>query len=280
MLNMIRMELYRMFKSKSLYVIWAVMIFMVILTAVDMKGYMNDTKLQEVYKASEELQENSTTNIGMVVSVPADSEEEADVFSFLYGNIQGKFIALLIVIFVVIYTLADINSGYIKNIAGQVAKRQNLVLAKVVTIFTYVVLTMGLLVVVQSLSNQMVFGYLEMGPVKELLMYMGTQILLHFALALVCMAVAVLTRSSLLTMIISVCLCMNLQVILYGLLDRLIEKAGVEDFTTLKYTLTGKIAMLPMDITGSEAGKAVLAAVVFGGIAVALGSYVFKKRDI
>lgn len=280
MLNMIRMELYRMFKSKSMYIIWAVMVFMVVVTAVDMKAYMNDLQRQEAYEATEEAQENSAPNIGMTVVVPADTEEEADVFSFLYGNIQGKFIALLIVIFVVIYSMADINSGYIKNIAGQVAKRQNLVIAKVITIFTYVIMTMGLFVAVQLLSNLIVFGYVEMGPAKELLLYMGTQILLHFALALVCMTMAILTRSSLLSMIIAVCLCMNLQVLLYGLLDKLIEKAGVENFMMLKHTLTGKIAMLPMGIKVDDAIQAVTVAVVFGGVAMALGSWVFKKRDI
>ena len=141
-------------------------------------------------------------------------------------------------------------------------------------------MTMGLFVVVQTISNQIVFGYVKMGPAKELLLYMGTQILLHFALALVCMALAILTRSSLVTMIISVCMCMNVLMLFYGLLDKLVKKAGIEDFMTMKYTLTGKISMLPMDLTVSEAGKAAVVAVVFGTIAVALGSYVFKKRDI
>lgn len=280
MLNMIRMELYRMFKSKSLYVIWAIMIFVLVFTVIDMKAYMNDTSRQEVHVAAEAELDASNVNVGMVVSVPADSEEEADVFAFLYGNIQGKFIALLIVIFVVIYTLADINSGYIKNIAGQVAKRQNLVVAKAVGIGVYVIFTMGLLIVVQSLANLLFFGYLEMGAAKEFLLYMGTQVLLHFALALVCMTLALLTRSSLVSMIISVCLCMNLQVILYSLLDKLLRKAGIEDVIILKYTLTGQIAMLPMNPTVNDACRAAVTAVIFGIVAAVLGGYVFKKRDI
>ncbi len=280
MLNMIRMELYRMFRLKSLYVIWAVMLFMVILTTVDMKAWYEDPQLQEQYEVIEEANADSDINIGMQVSVPTVQGEKATVYDFLYGNIQGKFIALLMVIFVIIYSMADLNTGYIKNIAGQVAKRQNLVLAKVITVFVYVILNMGLFVVAQMLSNRFILGYLEMGAAKELMLYIATQTLLHFALALVCMALAIITRSTLLSMILSVCLCMNVLVILYSLLDKLVEKIGIENFQTIKYTLTGKISLLPMELTGSDVGNTALIAVTLGGIAVIAASFVFKKRDI
>ena len=81
-------------------------------------------------------------------------------------------------------------------------------------------------------------------------------------------------------MILSVCLCMNVLVLLYTLLDKLVEKLGIEDFQIIKYTLTGKISMLPMELTGNEAGNAALLAVFLGGMAVGVACLVFKKRDV
>ena len=53
MLNMIRMELYRMFKTKSLYVIWLVLaagiLFTTGLSADEMKTYTMEEK-QEMYE--------------------------------------------------------------------------------------------------------------------------------------------------------------------------------------------------------------------------------------
>ena len=53
MLNMIRMELYRMFKTKSMYVIWLVMaagiLFTTGLSAGEMKAYSMEEK-QEMYE--------------------------------------------------------------------------------------------------------------------------------------------------------------------------------------------------------------------------------------
>lgn len=46
-----------------------------------------------------------------------------DVF---FSNAQGKFYALFLVIFAVMFATADIKSGYIKNIGGQVSQRGSL----------------------------------------------------------------------------------------------------------------------------------------------------------
>ena len=61
------------------------------------------------------------------------------VFDLFYGNIKGKFLALFMVIFAVLYSTADMTSGFIKNIAGQVRDRRGLVFAKGVSLFVYTV---------------------------------------------------------------------------------------------------------------------------------------------
>ena len=113
-----------------------------------------------------------------------------------------------------------------------------------------------------------------------MLRYFGIQILLHYALVLISMAIAVVLNSNVFSMTIVICLCMNTMIVLYGVINHLIQKAGVENFQILKYTVTGKIALLSMSPTNKECLTAVVIAAAFGIVVTLLTGWVFRKRDI
>ena len=66
-------------------------------------------------------------NVGMMVTLPTEPGEKVTVYDIFFANSQGKFYALFLVIFAVMFSTADIGSGYIKNIGGQVQKRGTLI---------------------------------------------------------------------------------------------------------------------------------------------------------
>ena len=230
MLNMIKMDLYRMVRTKSMYVVWIVMA-----AAIFFSTSMSKLDIDTMNKEAEQQQtENS----------------------------------------------ADIGSGYIKNIGGQVRSRRNLIFSKASVLFVYTTVTMLLYFIIQIIAQQMYFGYLEWGNGSELLRYFGIQILLHYALVLISMAIAVVLNSNVFSMTIVICLCMNTMIVLYAVINHLIQKAGVENFQILKYTVTGKIALLSMSPTNKECLTAVVIAAAFGIVVTLLTAWVFRKRDI
>ena len=83
MLNMIRMELFRMFKTKSLYVIWTIfavlMIVTTALTAGEMDAYSLEDR-QQNYEYAMEEQESGQVNLGMDVTPPTKPGEQVSVF--------------------------------------------------------------------------------------------------------------------------------------------------------------------------------------------------------
>ena len=283
MLNMIRMELYRMFKTKSMYVIWLVMaagiLFTTGLSAGEMKTYSMEEK-QEMYEYATGQQKSDTVNLGMDVTVPTKPGDTVSVFDLFYGNIKGKFLALFMVIFAVLYSTADMTSGFIKNIAGQVRDRRGLVFAKGVSLFVYTVLTMLIFTGIQTISNALFFDELVFGPVKEFLQYAGIQKLLHFALLIIVMCIAIVLRNNVISMMLSVCLCMNVLVIFYSFLDNLIAKAHIKNFHVLEYTVTGNISFLETNVTAKMAVTALAVSIAFIIVMIAVCSTVFKKRDI
>lgn len=283
MLNMIRMELYRMFKTKSLYVIWLVLaagiLFTTGLSADEMKTYTMEEK-QEMYEYATGQQKSDTVNLGMDVTVPTKPGDTVSVFDLFYGNIKGKFLALFMVIFAVLYSTADMTSGFIKNIAGQVRDRRGLVFAKGVSLFVYTVLTMLIFTGIQTISNALFFDELVFGSVKEFLQYAGIQTLLHFALLIIVMCIAIVLRNNVISMMLSVCLCMNVLVIFYSFLDNLIAKAHIKNFHVLEYTVTGNISFLETNVTAKMAVTALAVSIAFVIVMIEVCSTVFKKRDI
>lgn len=283
MLNMIRMELYRMFKTKSLYVIWLVLaagiLFTTGLSADEMKTYTMEEK-QEMYEYVTGQQKSDTVNLGMDVTVPTKPGDTVSVFDLFYGNIKGKFLALFMVIFAVLYSTADMTSGFVKNIAGQVRDRRGLVFAKGVSLFVYTVLTMLIFTGIQTISNALFFDELVFGPVKEFLQYAGIQTLLHFALLIIVMCIAIVLRNNVISMMLSVCLCMNVLVIFYSFLDNLIAKAHIKNFHVLEYTVTGNISFLETNVTAKMAVTALAVSIAFVIVMIEVCSTVFKKRDI
>lgn len=283
MLNMIRMELYRMFKTKSMYVIWLVLaagiLFTTGLSADEMKTYTMEEK-QEMYEYATGQQKSDTVNLGMDVTVPTKPGDTVSVFDLFYGNIKGKFLALFMVIFAVLYSTADMTSGFIKNIAGQVRDRRRLVFAKGVSLFVYTVLTMLIFTGIQTVSNALFFDEFVFGPVKEFLQYAGIQTLLHFAFLMIVMCIAIVLRNNVISMMLSVCLCMNVLVIFYSFLDNMIAKAHIKNFHVLEYTVTGNISFLETNVTAKMAVTALAVSIAFVIVMIEVCSTVFKKRDI
>ena len=263
MLNMIKMDLYRMVRTKSMYVVWIVMaaaiFFSTSMSKLDIDTMNKEAEQQQTESIAETVKPE-TINMGMSVFLPTQPGEKVTVFDQVYANLQAKFVALFLVIFTVLFSSADIGSGYIKNIGGQVRSRRNLIFSKASVLFVYTTVTMLLYFIIQIIAQQMYFGYLEWGNGSELLRYFGIQILLHYALVLISMAIAVVLNSNVFSMTI--------------------QKAGVENFQILKYTVTGKIALLSMSPTNKECLTAVVIAAAFGIVVTLLTAWVFRKRDI
>ena len=281
MLNMIKMDLYRMFRTKSLYVIWIVLAAILLITTSLCK---TDYELLTEKDAMKQEQVTEPTvdniNVGMMVTLPTEPGEKVTVFDIFFANSQGKFYALFLVIFAVLFSTADISSGYIKNIGGQVGNRGSLIFSRSIALSVFTVLTMAGAFLFQAAANGIVFGELEWGNTKAILSYFVAELALHYALVLICMAIAIILKNNVISMVIAVCLSMNVMTIVYGVINSAIQKIGIQNFQIYKYTITGKLSLLPMNPSGNECLAAFGVAMVFIVIMISVSSVVFQKRDI
>ena len=281
MLNIIKMDLYRMLKTKSMYVIWIVLAAILLITTSLCK---TDYELLTEKDAMKQEQVTEPTvdniNVGMMVTLPTEPGEKVTVFDIFFANSQGKFYALFLVIFAVLFSTADISSGYIKNIGGQVGNRGSLIFSRSIALSVFSVLTMTGAFLFQAAANCIVFGELEWGNTKAILSYFVAELALHYALVLICMAIAIILKNNVISMVIAVCLSMNVMTIVYGVINSAIQKIGIQNFQIYKYTITGKLSLLPMNPSGNECLAAFGVAMVFIVIMISVSSVVFQKRDI
>ena len=281
MLNIIKMDLYRMLKTKSMYVIWIVLAAILLITTSLCK---TDYELLTEKDAMKQEQVTEPTvdniNVGMMVTLPTEPGEKVTVYDIFFANSQGKLYALLLVIFTVLFSTADISSGYIKNIGGQVRNRGTLISSRAIALAVFTVLTMAGAFLFQAAANGIFFGELEWGNTKAILSYFVTELALHYALVLICMAIAIILKNNVISMVIAVCLSMNVMNIVYGVINSAIQKIGIQNFQIYKYTITGKLSLLPMNPSGNECLAAFGVAIVFIVMMISVSSVVFQKRDI
>lgn len=153
-------------------------------------------------------------------------------------------------------------------------------LSKAAVLFVFTVTALLLFILAQILSNWLLFGYVEWGNGSDFIKYLAIQIFLHFSLCLVIMAVSVISRSNIFSIIFGLFVCMNVFSILYGIIDKLAANMGYHSFRTVTYTVSGKIALMPMTPGIKDILPAATTALIFILIALGASSIIFQKRDI
>ena len=314
MLNMIKMDVYRMFRTKSMYVIWIILLASALLTSflskIDYDAANKEWEKQQAVESQadtdtdmqaadvvnaqdieqqqaddsnkEQLSQQNTdnVNVGMSVELPTEPGKKVTVMDVFFSNAQGKFYALFLVIFAVMFATADIKSGYIKNIGGQVSQRGMLIVSRAVALALFTAITFAGIFIFQAAANMLAFKCVVWGNWKEIIPYFLTELTLHYAFVLICMAIAVIIKNNVISMTLSVCLTMNIMSIVYAFIDYVVNRKGLHNFSIYKYTVTGRMAMLPMNAGRDDVVSSMCVAVIFIIIMLSLSSYIFQKRDI
>ena len=137
MLNLIKMDLYRMFHSLSTWIIIlftaGMALFCVVMVQGDLDAMADDPAYaqemeQEAASASDG---NEDRQIGLYSeSDPEWIEGRIDAGEFISSQLQSGLLTLFVVIFAAIFANAEQKNGYVKNIAGQLTNRGTLALSK------------------------------------------------------------------------------------------------------------------------------------------------------
>ena len=296
MFNAIRMDVYRLFKTKSTYIILVIMIALSVMgtglmsvmtemTGAESQQVQTEQMSDNADYAGEDDQFNEDTEgaqsqLSVSVSESDPDENDNSVLSFAMSDIAGLQAGLFIVIFTVVFSMADMNSGFIKSIGGQVKGRGVLIVSKMVAIaiFTAIVIIADFLT--ELIAVNIFFDDAVVGSASEIVRLLSSQFVLNFALAVLMMAIAIIIKNNVVSMIIGVCMCSGIFELIFMGINYLMDKIGFSDFDINNILITGKIQNVTIGADAADIGYALLTAAIYIAVSVLAVYNVFKHRDI
>ena len=296
MFNAIRMDVYRLFKTKSTYIILVIMLALSVMgtglmsvmtemTGAERQQVQTEQMSDNADYAGEDDQFNKDTEgaqsqLSVSVSEIDLDENDNSVLSFAMSDISGLQAGLFIIIFTVLFSMADINSGFIKSIGGQVKGRGVLIVSKMaaIAIFTAIVIIADFLT--ELIAVNIFFDDAVVGSASEIVRLLSSQFVLNFALAILMMAIAIIIKNNVVSMIIGVCMCTGIFELIFMGINYLMDKIGFSDFDINNILITGKIQNVTIGADAADIGYALLTAAIYIAVSVLAVYNVFKHRDI
>lgn len=213
MFNLMRMELYRVIRSKSVYVCFGILTVMVFLSF----GLWYLVASPQGLKLSVRLGLEATTELARTAGLL-----EGVDFLILFRQIclDGGMYNVIFGIFVMLFVCADFQSGFVKNVMAFHQNRWNYVGSKLlIAALVNACYLVGLLGVSMAL-NQLLGRLVPFSPWQDVVFYMTWAWLLTTAFSSLILLLCVLTRSVAVGAVAAVILGSGMLVMLvYGFLD-------------------------------------------------------------
>lgn len=306
MINLIKMDLYRLVHSICTWVMLLVTVgialFCVAMVNIDLEDMAENPQYSEetsqmgivsfqievkTQDSQEETEETEKPEEGRRIGLYADSNPgwvEGQIFAgdLISTQMESGILTLLCVIFAAIFFNADQRNGFLKNIAGQYPNRGILVISKMAAAAVQILLMELLFAVTTGVTAEIIWGeQFLLGSIPRMLPFLGVQYLLNLGAAGLILFLCTLTRSAAFGMTAGILIVMGILLPVYSV----IERAFVTLLPSLRlnisqYVLEGNIGVAGMDAPSEILIRASIVGAAFLVLSVLLSMVIMKKRDI
>ncbi|MBQ3566989.1 MAG: hypothetical protein IJA12_07405 [Oscillospiraceae bacterium] len=289
MLNLIKMDLYRLVRSKSFWVMIIVTAVVAFISAYAINYSMESfSSIADTETISESLdvESDSALSIGFTSEI-----NELDtllggekVYFTEYFNYDFSSLTMLLfcAIFPPLFVNAEQKYGFVKNIAGQLPNRGMLILSKLCALAVMTAVMFAAYMIVSPISCSILFGdRLVFEFSGEFVKVLALHFFLHYAFSVLVSAVTILLRGSALSMTLGIIVSAGVTTFIYSFIDILLHKAGVsEDFSIGSLALEKCISDVSTQISGGDLAKTVVVGIAFLAVSVAVSVFAMCKRDV
>ena len=268
MFNLLCMDLRRLFKSRSFYMILGVTAVLLIMVTV-MAYAIADPEMMDAMEA----QGAEITESDRIMSEYIQSMSQLDL---MHETLGSGFLLVMTGIGITLFVNGDFSSGFIKNICRINPRRRDYVLSKFTLAGIYSGIMTVLSVLLMLLSPVLIHMYPVPNSISQILRYLVWMCLPHWAFALMALALVLLTRSSTLGIILSLVSGSGLTAALLGTLGRLLRLPPLERYflaVVVKGIYTPENGITPIGI--------ILACSAAWAVIYGVGSLIsMEKRDL
>lgn len=283
MLNLIKMDVYRLLHAISTWVMMGIMVLIAVFCVGATSADLDAMAENPVYtEQSASMAENEVVYGIVMETDPAWINGEVPASQMLGLLLNSGILMIFCAIFVSLFVGAEHHSGYLKNIAGQLPYRGQLAVSKFAAIAVEVLLMFAIYAVFCIASGYIFFGdQFTLGSGAGLLKMLGTQYLLHLGFSALVMFLCMATGSTALSMCLGILGCSGLASLLYSGINWVIQK--IHSGTTFdfgRYMLDTNVYAISGSSEPADILRAVLVACIFAALAVSCSALVMQKRDI
>ncbi len=280
MLNLVKMDLYRFFRSKSLIIMIVICLFAAAIYPIGTKltGEAGGISINFTV-GTEETQGNDTV---VVENTETDNIMPMTVADQFESICCGESLMLFVAIFMALFVSTEQKNGFIKNIAGQQKFRGSLIGSKIVVAAVFVAVIFISTMIFMIATTLIIYeGNVTLGFDTEFFKVVGVQYLLHFALAMLIIFLCTLTRSSALSMTLGVLIPTGVFVIVYMLITMLVNKIdGLENFNLTDYVVECCTQAVTSGANAEVLTRSVIVAVAYAVISGFVAVLLMQKRDV
>ena len=135
-------------------------------------------------------------------------------------------------------------------------------------------------VIVQCIATPLFLHGAEFGDAADLFKLLGSQYVVTLLFVYFVMAMAIIIKNNVISMIIAVCMCTGIFSLIFSGINILIEKIGVKNFDINDYLIVNQISKLDLSASAKTVGGAFAIAAVWAVVSLIAVYGVFKRRDI
>lgn len=297
MLNLLRMNLFRMLRTRSLQVILIVTIlfsgFNVYMSTVDIEGDLASAeaaKKEELADAS--MEDNTDTgfkiektdpqeppmNFGIYMEYPTQEDGPTPSYlEFYCADLSSRILLIFLTIAVVLFFHSEEKTGFVKNIAGQTKHRYYLFLSQLITFVLYQFVLMfayGLaefVILKIHYKGELMFG---MNVLDQTLPFLGGQFFLYLAFVSGIAAITTLFHSSALGITFGLLSSCGFGAIISGWISKLF------DWNIHPWFLTSRMDSLSLEMSTKTLCTALLAGLGYLAAYTLISSIWLTKKDV
>ena len=249
MLNLCKMELYRLKKTKTAWVITALFI---------LSGIIDVIFTVKLEKSDIDICKLETTEFGSKITL-----------MFLGILLAG-------------YIAGEYKDGFIKSVAGQISHKGMLALSKIImtvmyTLFIFVMdfITITITSFIISKNVTVSFGF----HTQYIILWL-TIFIIHISISCLFVFIAVLTRSSSWGIGITLFISFDMTSLLYIAINMLIEKMGIKSVDISEYMLDANLTHMVLGVSNDYIVRSLLVGVLFMVLMVYAGIKIQHVKDI
>ncbi|MDO5737774.1 MAG: ABC transporter permease [Eubacteriales bacterium] len=238
MLNTLRMDIKRTFNSRSLYVVLIINFCLLIILSLLFSFIFSDL-FQEMTIGNNNISVHTQNQAGQihlseeqVEMLRKATNEEMSVGYLMYGMRGAGLYSLLI--FIGLFVVSELDTGFIKNIPLSSKRRTQLVLSKLVVAIVVSLSQVFVYILAAIIGNLINTGQVNFGSLNELASYWGPYCLITSAYASLIIFCGYLSKSKVLTIILASLLSMGIVDLFLRMLARIMDLPS-ESF--VKYSL-------------------------------------------